>query len=134
MFNVSGSSRLSASDVAKLEQDNARLAVALDDSYAALGETRTALARLQGQYDSLEYELDWFKRPLFGQKSEKRLDIDPAQQLNLLAGLGVKAPPSCGDAPTRTGTYERRAKVRDARRSPTAACALAPMCRSRPSR
>ena len=125
---------MSASDVAKLEQDNARLAVALDDSYAALGETRTALARLQGQYDSLEYELDWFKRPLFGQKSEKRLDIDPAQQLNLLAGLGVKAPPSCGDAPTRTGTYERRAKVRDARRSPTAACALAPMCRSRPSR
>ena len=105
---------MSASDVAKLEQDNARLAVALDDSYAALGETRTALGRLQAQYDSLKYELDWFKRQLFGQKSEKRLDIDPAQQLNLLAGLGVKAPPSCDDVPTQTVTYERRAKVRDA--------------------
>ena len=54
------------------------------------------------------------KRQLFGQKSEKRLDIDPAEQLNLLAGLGVKAPPSLDDVPKQTVTYERRAKVRDA--------------------
>ena len=40
---------MSATDVAKVEAENARLAVALDDSCAALGKTRTAPARLQAQ-------------------------------------------------------------------------------------
>ena len=105
---------MSATDVGKLEQENARLGVALSDAYAVLGKTKTALEQLQAHYDALKQQLDWFKRQLFGQKSEKRLDIDPAEQLNLLAGLGVKAPPSCDDVPTQTVTYERRAKVRDA--------------------
>ena len=105
---------LSAPDVAKLEQENARLGVALSDAYGVLGKTKTALEQLQAEYDALKHELDWFKRQLFGQKSEKRLDIDPEEQLNLLAGLGVKAPPSSDDVPTQTVTYERRAKVRDA--------------------
>jgi len=93
--------------VARLEQENARLGVALDDSYAAL-------ARVQAQYEALKHELDWFKRQLFGQRSEKRLAIDAEEQLNLLAGLGVKAPPSLDDVQKQTVTYERRAKVRDA--------------------
>ena len=105
---------MSATDVGKLEQENARLGVALSDAYAVLGKTKTAVEQLQAHYDALKQQLDWFKRQLFGQKSEKRLDIDPAEQLNLLAGLGVKAPPSCDDVPTQTVTYERRAKVRDA--------------------
>ena len=104
---------MSAPEVAKLEQENARLGVALSDAYVVLGKTKTALEQLQAQYDALKQQLDWFKRQLFGQKSEKRLDIDPAEQLNLLAGLGVKAPPSFDDVPTQTVTYERRAKVRD---------------------
>ena len=74
---------MSASDVAELEQENARLG----DAYAVLG-------KLQAQYDALRHELDWFKRQLFGSKSEKRLDMDDEAQLNLLAGLGVKEPPS----------------------------------------
>ena len=49
-----------------------------------------------------------------GSKSEKRLDMDDEAQLNLLAGLGVKEPPSRDDVPKQTATYERRAKVRDA--------------------
>ena len=105
---------LSAPDVAKLEEENARLGVALGDAYAVLGKTKTALEQLQAQYDALRHELDWFKRQLFGQKSEKRLDIDPEEQLNLLAGLGVKEAPSLDDVPKHTVTYERRAKVRDA--------------------
>ena len=105
---------MSAPDVAKLEQENARLGVALSDAYAVLGKTKTALEQLQAQYDALKYELGWFKRQLFGQKSEKRLDLDRDEQLNLLAGLGVKEPPSREDVPTHTVTYERRAKVRDA--------------------
>ena len=47
-------------------------------------------------------------------KSEKRLDRDDEAQLTLLAGLGVKEPPSRDDVPTQTVSYERRAKVRDA--------------------
>ena len=78
------------------------------------GRRRRRWNSLQAQYDALKQQLDWFKRQLFGQKSEKRLDIDPAEQLNLLAGLGVKAPPSSDDVPTQTVNYERRAKVRDA--------------------
>ena len=105
---------MSASDVAKLEQENARLGVALGDAYAVLGKTKTALEQLRADYDALRHELDWFKRQLFGQKSEKRLDLDPDEQLNLLAGLGVEAPPSRDDVPKQTLTYERRAKVRDA--------------------
>ena len=98
---------MSASDVIELEQENARLAVALGDAYAVLG-------KLQAQYDALKHELDWFKRQLFGSKSEKRLDRDDEAQLNLLAGLGVKEPPSRDDVPKQTVSYERRAKVRDA--------------------
>ena len=101
-------------DIAKLEQENARLGVALSDAYGVLGKTKTALEQLQAQYDALKYEVGWFKRQLFGQKSKKRLDLDRDEQLNLLAGLGVKEPPSREDVRTQTVTYERRAKVRDA--------------------
>ena len=105
---------MSAPDVAKLEEENARLGAALSDSYSVLAKTKTALEQLQAEYDALKYELDWFKRQLFGSKSEKRLDLDDEAQLNLLAGLGVEKPPSRDDVPTQTVTYERRAKVRDA--------------------
>ena len=105
---------MSAPDVAKLEEENARLGAALGDSYSVLAKTKTALEQLQAEYDALKYELDWFKRQLFGSKSEKRLDLDDEAQLNLLAGLGVEKPPSRDDVPTETVSYERRAKVRDA--------------------
>ena len=105
---------MSAPEVAQLEEENARLGVALGDAYAVLAKTKTALEQLQGQYDALKYELDWFKRQLFGQKSEKRLDLDDEVQLNLLAGLGVDKPPSRDEVPSETVSYERRAKVRDA--------------------
>ena len=98
---------MSASDVVELEPENARLGVALGDAYAVLKQ-------LQAHYDALRHELDWFKRQLFGSKSEKRLDRDDEAQRTLLAGLGVKEPPSRDDVPKQTVSYERRAKVRDA--------------------
>ena len=61
---------MSAPDIAKLEEENARLGAALSDSYSVLAKTKTALEQLQAQYDALKYELDWFKRQLFGSKSE----------------------------------------------------------------
>ena len=59
-------------------------------------------------------QLEWFKRQLFGAKSEKRLDVDPAVQGNLLAALGVARPPPPKPLPGETVTYQRRPKARDA--------------------
>jgi len=66
------------------------------------------------QIKELKQQLDWFKRQLFGNKSEKRLEIDTSHQADLLAGLGV-APPSLDDIPTEQISYERRKKQRDAK-------------------
>lgn len=56
---------------------------------------RAENAALKEQLQALKTQLDWFKRQLFGERSEKRLLIDPAIQADLLAGLGgeVAAPP-----------------------------------------
>ena len=82
---------------------------------SALRRLKTALEQLQGQYDRAEVRTrTGLKRQLFGQKSEKRLDLDDEVQLNLLAGLGVDKPPSRDEVPSETVSYERRAKVRDA--------------------
>jgi len=62
---------------------------------------------LQAQVQALQTQLDWFKRQLFGAKSEKRLDIDPALQADLLATLGEE-PPVPARPETENITYERR--------------------------
>ena len=62
---------------------------------------------LQTQIQALQTQLDWFKRQLFGSKSEKRLEIDPAIQADLLAGLNTIAPKTPPPA-TETVTYKRR--------------------------
>ena len=77
---------MSASQIAALQHENARLSSALEQSNAALAE-------LQSDYQVLKQQLEWFKRQLFGEKSEKRLDIDPVEQGNLLGALGVDEPP-----------------------------------------
>ena len=95
-----------ASRIAELERENARLSSALEQSNAALAE-------LQSDFQILKQQLEWFKRQLFGEKSEKRLDIDPEEQGNLLAALGVLGPPRQDEPATRTVSYQRRNKVRD---------------------
>lgn len=60
----------------------------------------------------LQRQLDWFKRQLFGAKSEKQRLIDPAVQGNLLSALGVAALPPLESVPTETVSYTRR-KRRD---------------------
>lgn len=59
------------------------------------------------QVQTLQSQLDWFKRQLFGGKSEKRLTIDPAIQTDLLATLG-KALPATPQPETEKISYERR--------------------------
>ncbi len=70
-------------------------------------------ALLREQLADLKSQLDWFKRQLFGRKSEKQLLVDPALQGNLLANLGVETPPM-DVAPVETVSYQRRPKQRDA--------------------
>lgn len=76
---------------------------------AALRAENTAL---QEQIQQLKHQLDWFKRQLFGSKSEKRLIIDPAIQPDLLAGLNAALPKTPPPA-TEKITYERRKQRRD---------------------
>ena len=97
---------MSPSRTVELECENARLS-------NALGESNAALAQLQADFQVLKQQLDWFRRQLFGERSEKRLDLDPVEQGNLLTGLGVETPPGLDEPSTQTVTYERRSKVRD---------------------
>jgi len=70
-------------------------------------------AALREQILQLKHQLDWFKRQLFGAKSEKRIDIDTTHQADLLADLGVEPSP-IDKGPTERISYERRKKQRDA--------------------
>jgi transposase len=70
-------------------------------------------AQLSADLAAVKQQLEWFKRQLFGAKSERRLDIDPAIQGNLLSALGVANPPPPKALPAETITYQRRNKVRD---------------------
>ena len=63
-------------------------------------------AQLREERDALKQELTWFKRQLFGRKSEKRL-VEHADQLDLGQLLGDAAPPSEPE-PTKKITYTRR--------------------------
>jgi hypothetical protein len=51
------------------------------------------LATLRAEHVAVKEQLAWLKRQLFGVKSEKRLDVDPPEQGNLFAALGVASPP-----------------------------------------
>jgi hypothetical protein len=56
-------------------------------------ETQDRISALEAENQSLKQQLDWFKRQLFGRKSEKRL-IDNPDQLDLSALLGDAVPAS----------------------------------------
>jgi transposase len=63
-------------------------------------------AQLREERDALKQQLDWFKRQLFGRKSEKRL-LDNPDQLDLNTLLGDVERPS-EPPPTEKITYTRR--------------------------
>jgi len=68
---------------------------------------RSRLGDTEQQLQILKTQLDWFKRQLFGERSEKRLLIDAAIQADLLANLGgdVIDPPK--PAEKQKISYER---------------------------
>ena len=70
------------------------------------------ITELELENAQLKQQLDWFKRQLFGEKSEKRLDLDPALQRSLFERFDLPAPPAKADD-TETLTYQRHKKQRD---------------------
>ncbi|HDY84036.1 MAG TPA: hypothetical protein ENH48_13905, partial [Halieaceae bacterium] len=83
---------------------SAQTAVALSQNISL---PRAEYDALQAQVQTLQTQLNWFKRQLFGAKSEKRLEIDPALQADLLAALGEDLP-APAKPETEKITYERR--------------------------
>lgn len=66
---------------------------------------RAENAALKAALAQATQQLEWFKRQLFGRKSERHLPPDPSQG-NLLADLAPEPP--VGEAPSETVTYTRR--------------------------
>lgn len=73
---------------------------------------RDRVQALEAQLKTAQHQLAWFKRQLFGSKSEKQLTIDPAVQQSLLTGL-VDPAPAAPQETTETRTVTRRRKLRD---------------------
>ena len=71
---------------------------------------QTQLLQLRDQVQGLIGQVDWFKRQMFGEKSERVLP-DVTLQPDLLVGLGVPQPIAKVE-PQTTITYQRRAKQR----------------------
>lgn len=78
-----------------------------------IAELERENARLSEDLAALKHQLEWFKRQLFGRKSEKRLEIDPTVQGKLFAALGIEPAPSSKPTPTETISYKRCKKSRD---------------------
>lgn len=94
-----------AAGIAELRRENALLADrlhALQADYAALKETAA----------SLRDQLDWFKRQLFGRRSEKRIEVDLTEQADLFGALGADDVPAAPEVAAETVSYRRRRKAR----------------------
>lgn len=65
------------------------------------------VVELEAQVRQLTEQVEWFKRQLFGRKSEKRLMVELAEQ-PLLSGLFDDQIPSVSPQPTEEITYQRR--------------------------
>jgi transposase len=75
--------------------------------------SRTEYDTLQSQIQSLQNQLDWFKRQLFGEKSEKRQMLDPAVQADWLRRLSESLPEQEKPATEEISYTRRKAKQRD---------------------
>jgi transposase len=62
------------------------------DVFALLKSKERVIAELTSQIDSLKLQLDWFKRQMFGAKSE-RFVLDNPAQLSLGAALPLPDKP-----------------------------------------
>ena len=73
-------------------------------------QLQSALDTALQELSSAKQQLNWFKRQLFGEKSEKRLTLENPGQMDL--GEIFKTPSNTPPPETETITYERRKKHR----------------------
>ena len=73
-------------------------------------QLQSALDTALQELSSVKQQLSWFKRQVFGEKSEKRLTIDNPDQIDL--GEIFAKPETTPPPETETITYERRKKQR----------------------
>ncbi|MGH9485161.1 MAG: IS66 family transposase [Terriglobales bacterium] len=97
---------------AALESDYTAIQAANSALHNQVDSLQTQLAEVKTQLAAALHQLDWFKRQLFGQKSEKLRVLDPAIQASLLAGLVPPVPPSRPVA-ARPRTVTPRKKLHD---------------------
>lgn len=71
------------------------------------------LSDYEAQVKHLQSQLDWFKRHLFGQKSERRLIEDPPNQRSVFDLIGDAAPLPAQSEHKTTVTYERGRASKD---------------------
>ena len=76
------------------------------DPAAAIEFLQSSLEAAQDEIAALKQQLEWFKRQLFGRKSEKRL-IENPDQLDFAALLG-DTPEFSESEPSEKITYTRR--------------------------
>ena len=67
---------------------------ALAEAKEALAEANEALAEARGENADLRLQLDWFKRNVFGRRSEKRISDLPQPQETLFEAAGVDPGPA----------------------------------------
>ena len=73
-------------------------------------QLQAALMAALEKIDAQQQQLDWFKRQLFGEKSEKRLELDNPDQMDLGSAFKVAEPAPPPE--TEKISYERRKKKR----------------------
>lgn len=81
------------------------------DAAALLAQKDASITALTQQVAALQHQLDWFRRQLFGRKSERVVPIDPQQMV-----LGDAVPPpdaSAAVAQKPVAAHTRKAPRRD---------------------
>jgi transposase len=91
--------------------------LSLDEAAALAPEQVVDLVRsqvaLRAQVETLQQQLDWFKRQLFGQKSERRVVDDSSAQMSLGATIDVAQSTPAPPAPARrVAAHTRRAAMK----------------------
>lgn len=76
----------------------------LIDNVLALQEQ---LLKKTSKVEELEFQLDWYKRQIFGTKSERFIPDDDQQ---MLLDLGITPPDTSSDSPVQNISYERHAE------------------------
>ena len=101
------STGMSASQVAALEHENARLSSALEQSNAALAE-------LQADYRVLKQQLEWFQAPTFRREIGKAPGHRPRRaKATCSVHWALRSHLANRTAPPRPSPTKRRNKVRD---------------------